>query len=335
MEADVELQGDATAAQQQGGVEARSHAKAPPTALVRYLTLALLAVCALGVYRCSLILSTPSKDYHTGSSSGSSSSSGSGSSGMTLEEVFWASFGTCVATGLGAAPFFFLTSLPSDWLLGVSNAAAAGMMLAASATLAAEGCTHEGGGLLPTALGAAVGVGAILATKPLLDSWGGSESVFRGMEAANARKAFLLCLVMFAHSATEGVSIGVSYTDQRTLGRFVALSLAIHNIPEGLVTCLALVPRGVPPLEAALWAVFTSLSQPLMAPLAYYWLTLFSNLLAPGLGFAGGAMTFVACWELLPEARERLAGKGGTGLLAGVTVLAAGAMCLLNVLVKE
>ena len=182
--------------------------------------------------------------------------------------------------------------------------------------------------------GAALGVGAILATKPLLDAWGGSESIFRGMEAADARRALLLCLVMFAHSATEGVSIGVSYTGRHALGRFVALSLAIHNIPEGLVTCLALVPRGVPPHEAALWAVLTSLSQPLLAPLAFSWLLVFRDLLAPGLGFAAGAMAYVAAAELLPEAREQLRGQGGRRLLVAVTACAGAAMLALSHLVR-
>ena len=262
---------------------------------------------------------------------------------MTPEMVFWEALATCVATGLGALPFLFLSSLPGEQLLGLCNAAAAGMMLAASGTLAWEGCTSsgaEGGGggggwPLGAAAGAALGVGAIVATKPLLDAWGGSESVFRGMEAADARKALLLCLVMFAHSATEGVSIGVSYTGAHALGRFVALSLAIHNIPEGLVTCLALVPRGVPPAEAALWAVLTSLSQPLLAPLAFWWVQLFQDLLAPGLGFAAGAMAWVAAAELLPEAREQLRGRGGRRLLAGVAAVAGAGMLGLSHLVRE
>jgi ZIP family zinc transporter len=263
---------------------------------------------------------------------------------MTPEMVFWEALATCIATGLGAVPFLFLSSLPGEQLLGLCNAAAAGMMLAASATLAWEGCHSsggEGGGgggggwPLGAAAGAALGVGAIVATKPLLDAWGGSESVFRGMEAADARKALLLCLVMFAHSATEGVSIGVSYTGAHALGRFVALSLAIHNIPEGLVTCLALVPRGVPPAEAALWAVLTSLSQPLLAPLAFWWVQVFQDLLAPGLGFAAGAMAWVAAAELLPEAQEQLRGRGGRRLLVGVAAVAGAGMLGLSHLVRE
>ena len=259
-----------------------------------------------------------------------------------VEHVFWSAFWTCIATGLGALPFLCFSKTPGDRLLGLSNGAAAGMMLAASFTLAKEGLDDSGAegqqgpaGLL---VGALLGVCAIICSKPLLDAWGGSERIFRGMEASDAKRVFLLCLVMFAHSAAEGISIGVSYADgghREHLGRFVALSLAIHNVPEGLVTCLALVPRGVAPLEAALWAIFTSLSQPLMAPLAFWAVQEFKSFLSPGLGFAAGAMTYVACCELLPEAAEQLKDKGGKRLLALVVALAGAAMWGLSELVND
>jgi zinc transporter, ZIP family len=52
--------------------------------------------------------------------------------------VFLAAFITAIATGLGAAPFLFVKVM-SRWWLGVSNAIAAGMMLAASHGLLVEG----------------------------------------------------------------------------------------------------------------------------------------------------------------------------------------------------
>ena len=161
--------------------------------------------------------------------------------------------------------------------------------------------------------------------------WGGAEAVFAGLAAADAHRALLLVLVMFAHSATEGVAIGVGFTagDAHVrsgggrLGPFVALSLAIHNVPEGLATCLALVPSGTPPLEAALWALGTSLPQPLLAVVAFSFVHAFKALLAPGLGFAAGAMTWVAARELLPEAWEQLEGWGARRLAGVVAVVGA------------
>lgn len=251
-----------------------------------------------------------------------------------LELVFWWAWVTCASTALGAVPFFLCRARPGVVALGASNAAAAGMMLAASATLAWEGLQLGGTGA-GVLLGGGAGVAAILASQRLLSGWGGAEAVFAGLAAADARRALLLVLVMFAHSATEGVAIGVSFdagdahdggraaAGGGRLGPLVALSLAIHNVPEGLATCLALVPNGTPPLEAALWALGTSLPQPLLAVVAFSFVHAFKALLAPGLGFAAGAMTWVAARELLPEAWEQLEGWGARRLAGVVAVVGA------------
>merc|ERR1711935_689889 len=50
----------------------------------------------------------------------------------------------------------------------------------------------------------------------------------------DARKALLVFVVMFVHSFSEGIGIGVSFkTDQKQLGLIVSTTLAVHNIPEG------------------------------------------------------------------------------------------------------
>jgi zinc transporter, ZIP family len=72
--------------------------------------------------------------------------------------VFLLALLTAVATGLGALPFLFAQEPTREWL-GISNAAAAGLMLAASLGLAYEGALR---GPLGVAVGAAVGLSFIV-----------------------------------------------------------------------------------------------------------------------------------------------------------------------------
>lgn len=109
---------------------------------------------------------------------------------------------------------------------------------------------------------------------------------------------------MTLHSFTEGVGVGVSFGGGQDLGLFITRAIAVHNIPEGLAISLVLVPRGTSVSRAALWSIFSSLPQPLMAVPAFLFVARFEPLLPVGLGFAGGAMIWLVFSELVPDALE-------------------------------
>mmetsp|Transcript_50063 Transcript_50063/g.115530 ORF Transcript_50063/g.115530 Transcript_50063/m.115530 type:complete len:88 (+) Transcript_50063:58-321(+) len=75
---------------------------------------------------------------------------------------------------------------------------------------------------------------------------------------------------------------------------------------------------------AGLWSIFTSLPQPIMAIAGYWFVDSFAAVQPAGLGFAAGAMLWVALMELLLDAAK------ACGLLptSAVVVLAA---CLMRV----
>jgi len=221
---------------------------------------------------------------------------------------------TALATGLGAVPFAFGTL--SRRALGISNALASGLMIAASFSLIREGFQID---LPGTALGGVLGVAFIAVSHRWLSrrqvSWG-------ELDHADAMKILLILGVMTLHSFTEGVGVGVSFGGGEDLGHYITAAIAIHNIPEGLAISLIMVPRGTSVLKAGWWSIFSSLPQPLMAVPAFLLVAVFTPVLAPGLGFAAGAMLWMVIAELLPEARKDAA----PSVVAVVVVLSCFAM---------
>jgi zinc transporter ZupT len=198
--------------------------------------------------------------------------------------VFLVALLTAVATGLGALPFLAGRHPPRRWL-GIANALAAGLMLAASFGLLVEGV---GLSIPRTALGLALGVVLIRLCHGIIERHGAPD--FAELKGANAHKALLIVGVMTLHSFAEGVGVGVAFGGGSELGEFISAAIAIHNVPEGLAISLVLVPRGASVLAAAGCCVFSSLPQPVMAVPAFLFVTAFAPVLPVGLGLAAGAM---------------------------------------------
>ncbi|MCB0880396.1 MAG: ZIP family metal transporter, partial [Thermoleophilia bacterium] len=235
---------------------------------------------------------------------------------MDLVIVFIAALVTALATGLGALPLLALKDA-SQRMLGAANAAAGGLMLAATQLLIVEGVDESAP---RTLAGAVIGVVVIWIIAHVMHA-GHEHDVTELAGGASMRTAVLIVAVMTAHSAAEGIGVGVSFGGGEQLGLLVTLAIAVHNIPEGLAISLALVPAGTTIRAAAGWSIFSSLPQPLLAIPAYLFVEEFRTALPIGLGLAAGAMIWMVLFELLPEALDR-AGKRDValGLIAGYAV---------------
>ena len=205
---------------------------------------------------------------------------------------------TAIATGLGAVPFIFFRKVSKQWL-AYSHAVAAGLMLTASFTLVFEGLHY---GLWKTVLGIFLGLAFILASDRWLD--GRENLAISNLKGVDARKAILLLGVMTVHSFTEGVGVGVSFGGDEGLGIFITAAIALHNIPEGLAISLIMIPRGMRVFTTALYCIFSSIPQPVMAVPSFLFVETFREVLPVGLGFAGGAMIWMVFSEIIPEANE-------------------------------
>jgi len=242
------------------------------------------------------------------------------STSPTIQHVASYGFLSTVATGLGAVPFLFV-GMPNRWWLGFSNALAAGMMVAASLGLLWEGFVLDSDPAESTLLsiiyhpltrlasGLLLGVVFMRVSKTLLDQADDVKVVgLTGLKAMDARRAILVVAVMTLHSFSEGIGIGVSFGGNggHRLGPLISTTLCIHNIPEGVAVALVLVPKGVDLTSASLWCMLTSLPQVIMAVPAFLFVEYAVALLPLGLGFAAGAMLWMASTDLVEEAREDL-----------------------------
>jgi len=234
----------------------------------------------------------------------------------TVSAVFLMTLLMAAASGLGALPFFFVTRL-SPRLAALANALACGVMLAASFDLVHEGEPH---GPLLVVIGLCFGAVFIALTQRMLRD---QENVKFGLlRGADARKTLLMIGIMTAHSLGEGSGVGVSFGGERgwRQGTLVTLAIGAHNIPEGMAVATVLAARGVRPWKCALWSVFTSLPQPLLAVPAFMFVETFQALLPLGMGFAAGCMIWITVAELLPDALE---GAEATAVATVATVSAA------------
>ncbi len=213
---------------------------------------------------------------------------------LNVWTVTLAALVTDLATGIGALPLRLLGRRRH-----LANAIAAALMIVASVSLLWQGWSRGAGRM---ALGALAGVVCLVIFRRLVGEH--DDIAFARLRGEDAMKALVIVSVMTAHSAAEGVGVGVSFGGGETLGILITVLIALHNVPEGLAIGAVLVPRGASIWSAAWWSVFSSLPQPLIAPFAYLFVEQFRAVLPAGLGFAAGAMLWMVWSELLPELRS-------------------------------
>ncbi|MGD2136013.1 MAG: ZIP family metal transporter [Gemmatimonadales bacterium] len=221
---------------------------------------------------------------------------------------------TALATGLGAIPFAFVSTV-SRRAVAHANAVASGLMLGASFGLVAEGTAY---GDWQTIVGAVAGVVFIVATEAILRR---RETDFASVRGAGARRMLLMMIVMTVHSFAEGVAVGVSFGGGVTLAVIITVAVAVHNVPEGLAISAVFRPQGVSVPACAGWSIVSSLPQPLMAVPAFLLVETVRPALPFGIGFAAGAMVYMVFEELLPEAFQQ-ARRGSIALAVTVTLVA-------------
>lgn len=225
---------------------------------------------------------------------------------------------TAIATGLGVIPLVFSKKIPPR-LMSLAGAVASGLLLAAAFQLVQTASAENA---LLTIAGIISGLALITMSRRWLEkraSPGVSE-----LPGVGVFGAVVVVGVMTVHSFPEGIAVGLSFGKDLSFGSLISLVIALHNIPEGLAIGLILVPLGVKTWKAALWSIFSSLPQPLMAVPAFLLAGAFEPFLPFGLGLGAGAMIWMIGAEVLPEACGKTSPRSiGAALTTGVALMLA------------
>lgn len=217
----------------------------------------------------------------------------------TLTDTIIAATITVLANGIGGMPFVFMKKFPKN-IARLGWAVSGGLMLSASVfNLIIPGV--DDGGILPVAIGIALGGGLMTFTSMWLD---GHHFNVEGLTEAGVKKIILVLATLFIHSFPEGIAIGVAYgSGEASLGILIAIAIAIHNIPEGLAVALPLSAEGVGGWKSVGWAIFSGVPQLIAAVPAYLAVKAFRPILPYAFGFAAGAMLLLVFSEMIPESR--------------------------------
>lgn len=183
----------------------------------------------------------------------------------------------------------------STILLGLANSLAAGLMLGAAYAL----MVIDPDGFSPvSAVAAIIGIAYVLFTHWAI---GTTELDLNRLDEEDPTYAYKVLLVNTLHGAAEGVAIGVAMVVSIPFGTFVALSIGVHNIPEGTVLSAVLASRGARIRDAAALAIAANIGQVLLAVATFAIVSAAPFMLPWASGFAIGALIYLVLAELLPE----------------------------------
>lgn len=238
-------------------------------------------------------------------------------------QVLISALGLGVASLVGSLVGLFVKRISHRWndiFLGYC----AGMMLAAAIVcliLPAMDMTGAGGSwqvFVGVAAGVAI-VGVLDRIVPHLHHLTGLDTErHRGNVSVNRVLLFVTAIAI--HKLPEGMATGIVFNGDSIQNAYaVAVSIALQNIPEGMVVVTPLLMIGVGYMRAVMMSLIVAVIEMAGVCLGYFLGDISSVFMPVLLGMAGGAMLYVISDEMIPETHSHGFEKYATyALVAGV-----------------
>lgn len=131
----------------------------------------------------------------------------------------------------------------------------------------------------------------------------------------------LLGIGIALHNIPEGLAIGAGYVSDDMLGLGLAVMIAIQNVPEGIAMATALCIGGLRNASIVMATALAGVPMGIGALVGALVGSISAPFLTLSLGFAAGAMLYIICDELIPDAHNLSRGHSATmGIVVGVVI---------------
>jgi ZIP family zinc transporter len=223
-----------------------------------------------------------------------------------------------IGTGLGGAFAFLLKNPSRRWLSAILSMSAGLMIAVVCFDLLPR--SFELGGFGTGLAGTAAGVIAIAALQELL--FYRKSGKVKGSPAKNyLRTGILIGTGIALHNFPEGLAIGAGFASYQTFGVGLSIIIALHDLPEGIVMAAPMRMAGIHPAKIVLAALLAGVPTGIGALIGALAGEISTEFIGLCLGFAGGAMLYITCSELIPESRDLYRGRiSGLGLILGILI---------------
>lgn len=132
-----------------------------------------------------------------------------------------------------------------------------------------------------------------------------------------AKMGYFIALGIALHNLPEGIAIGASYEVSHRMGIMTAITIGLHNIAEGLCVAMPLCLGHVRKLRVILITTMTGLSTLLGTWIGQIFGMVSPLFIAFFLAFAAGAMIYITSDELIPESHKTHSEFANVGIVLG------------------
>lgn len=219
-----------------------------------------------------------------------------------------------VGTGLGGLMAFFLRN-PTKRFMAVLMGFTSGIMLSVVCfDLLPE--AFDMGGVATSMLGIVLGVAMVLVVEQLIPERI-SEKYSDNLDLV--RSGILLGIGIAVHNFPEGLAVGSGFAASDYLGLGLAITIGLHDMPEGIAMAAPLKLGGISRLKILMYTILAGIPMGLGAFTGELLGEISSALICLCLSFAGGAMMYITCGELIPKTQNIYKGRISTiGMIVGI-----------------